>query len=66
MVVISWQSGINSMHPGNTVEYKPLPMTEELFLRRQQHLINAMLGAEDIQFRIMFYWKLIELMRRVP
>ena len=66
MVVISWQSGINSMHPGLTVDYKPLPMTEELFLRRQQHLINAMLGAEDIQFRIMFYWKLIELMRSVP
>ena len=54
------------MHPGPTVEYKPLPMTEELFLRRQQHLINAMLSADDIQFRIMFYWKLIELMRRVP
>jgi len=66
MVVISWQSGINSMHPGPTVDYKSLPMTEELFLRRQQHLINAMLGAEDIQFRIMFYWKLIELMRSVP
>ena len=66
MVIISWQSGINSIHPGPTVDYQPLPMTEELFLRRQQNLINAMLGAEDIEFRIIFFHKLQELMRRVP
>ncbi len=66
MVVIGWQSGINSIHPGNTVDYQPLPMTEELFLKRQQNLINAMLGAEDIEFRIIFFHKLQELMHLAP
>ena len=66
MVVIGWQSGINSIHPSPTVDYQPLPMTEELFLKRQQNLINAMLGAEDIEFRIIFFHKLQELMRHVP
>jgi len=41
-------------------------MSQELFLNRQQNLINAMLGADDIEFRIIYFHKLQELMRRVP
>ena len=49
-----------------TGKYKSLPMTEELFWNRVDNLRKAMLEAEDVQFRILFYWKLQEMMKNVP
>ena len=46
--------------------YESLPMSEELFWNRVDNLRKAMLEAEDVQFRILFYWKLQEMMKNVP
>ena len=42
-------------------------MTEDqLFWNRVEHLRRAMLEAEDVQFRILWYWKMQEMMKDVP
>ena len=42
-------------------------MTEEqLFWNRVGWLRHAMITAENFEFRIMWYWKLEELMRKTP
>ena len=47
-------------------DYESLPMSEELFWNRVEHLRRAMLTAEDVQFRILWYWKMQEMMKNVP
>ena len=47
-------------------EYTPLPMTEQLFWNRVGWLRHAMITAEDFEFRILWYWKLQDLLRRIP
>ena len=47
-------------------EYTALPMTDELFWRRVENLRRAALTAEDFEFRLMYYNKLMELMKRCP
>jgi len=47
-------------------DYTPLPMTVGLFWKRIGFLRRAMLEAEDFQFRLIFFHKLEELMKRVP
>ena len=49
-----------------TRNYISLPMTEQLFWRRVGWLQQAMLMAEDFEFRVMWYHKLQELMRNSP
>lgn len=66
MAIISWQNETGCEHPGNTVDYKPLPMTPELFARRQDNLVRAMITAEDEEMRWIYYYKLKELNRYVP
>ena len=44
----------------------PLPMSEELFWNRVGWLQQAMLMAEDFEFRVIYFHKLQELMRKVP
>ena len=46
--------------------YVKLPMTEELFWRRVENLKRAMLTAEDLEFRLIFYYKMLELMKDAP
>jgi hypothetical protein len=65
-VVISWQTESGSDNQGNTVDYRPLPMTPELFARRQDNLVYAMITAEDVEMRWIYYYKLKELSRYVP
>ena len=47
-------------------EYTPLPMTEQLFWNRVGWLRHAMIHAEHFEFRLLWYWKLQELMRSCP
>ena len=65
-MVIFWQTESGSDNQGNTVDYKPLPMTPELFARRQDNLVYAMITAEDVEMRWIYYYKLKELSRYVP
>ena len=65
-MVISWQTKSVSDNQGNTVDYRPLPMTSELFERRQDNLVYAMITAEDVEMRWIYYYKLKELSRYVP
>lgn len=65
-MVISWQTESGSDNQGNTVDYRPLPMTPELFERRQDNLVYAMITAEDVEMRWIYYYKLKELSRYVP
>ena len=46
--------------------YVKLPMTEELFWRSVENLKRAMLTAEDLEFRLIFYYKMLELMKDAP
>ena len=46
--------------------YVKLPMTDELFWRRVENLKRAMLTAEDLEFRLIFYYKMLELMKDAP
>ena len=46
--------------------YVKLPMTEELFWRRVENLKRAMITAEDLEFRLIFYYKMLELMKDAP
>jgi hypothetical protein len=66
MAVIGWQTETFSDHAGNTVDYRPLPMTPELFERRHDNLVYAMITAEDVEMRWIYYYKLKELSRYVP
>ena len=47
-------------------DYVSVPMTENLFWSRVGWLRNAMLTAEDFEFRLLYFHKLQELMRFVP
>ena len=46
--------------------YVSVPMTENLFWNRVGNLRNAMLTAENFEFRLLYFHKLQELMRVVP
>ena len=47
-------------------DYVSVPMTENLFWNRVGLLRNAMLTAEDFEFRLLYFHKLQELMKFVP
>ena len=46
--------------------YVRLPMTDSLFWRRVENLRRAMLTAEDLEFRLIFYYQMLELMKEAP
>tara|TARA_R110002012_G_C11388580_1_gene584242 strand:+ start:219 stop:401 length:183 start_codon:yes stop_codon:yes gene_type:complete len=46
--------------------YVKLPMTDELFWRRVENLKRAMITAEDLEFRLIFYYQMLELMKDAP
>jgi len=46
--------------------YVKLPMTDALFWRRVENLRRAMLTAEDLEFRLIFYYQMLELMKDAP
>ena len=46
--------------------YVRLPMTDELFWRRVENLRRAMLMAEDLEFRLIYYYQMLELMKEAP
>ena len=46
--------------------YVSLPMTENLYWNRVGWLMNAMLMADDFEFRVIYFHKLQTLMRNVP
>ena len=46
--------------------YVKLPMTDELFWRRVENLKRAMLTAEDLEFRLIFYYQMLHLMKDAP
>ena len=43
-----------------------LPMTDELIWRRVENLKRAMLTAEDLEFRLIFYYQMLQLMKDAP
>ena len=47
-------------------EYNPLPMTEQLFWNRVGWLEQAMIRAENFEFRLLWFNKLQEVMRLQP
>ena len=47
-------------------EYSALPMTDDLFWRRIENLKRAMITAEDLEFRLIYYYKMLELMKDAP
>ena len=47
-------------------EYTPLPMTEQLFWNRVGWLQQAMIRAENFEFRLLWFNKLQELMKLQP
>ena len=47
-------------------KYVKLPMTDALFWRRVENLRRAMLTAEDLEFRLIFYYQMLELMKDAP
>ena len=47
-------------------DYVSVPMTENLFWNRVGNLRNAMLTAENFEFRLLYFHKLQELIRFVP
>ena len=46
--------------------YVKLPMTPALFWRRVENLRRAMLTAEDLEFRLIYYFQMLELMKEAP
>ena len=46
--------------------YVPLPMTEKLYWNRVGWLMNAMLMADEFEFRVIYFHKLQDMMRNVP
>ena len=47
-------------------DYSSLPMTEQLFWNRVGWLQRAMLEAQDLEIRIIFFHKLQDMMKNVP
>ena len=47
-------------------EYVKSPMTDDLFWRRVENLKRAMITAEDLEFRLIYYYKMLELMKDAP
>ena len=47
-------------------KYVKLPMTDNLFWRRIENLKRAMITAEDLEFRLIYYYKMLELMKDAP
>jgi len=47
-------------------EYVKSPMTDDLFWRRVENLKRAMITAEDLEFRLIFYYQMLELMKDAP
>tara|TARA_R100000781_G_scaffold110386_1_gene75834 strand:+ start:428 stop:631 length:204 start_codon:yes stop_codon:yes gene_type:complete len=47
-------------------DYVSIPMTETLYWNRVGWLMNAMLTADDFEFRLIYFHKLQEMMRYVP
>ena len=47
-------------------DYVPIPMTETLYWNRVGWLMNAMLTADDFEFRLIYFHTLQEMMRYVP
>ena len=47
-------------------KYVKLPMTDDLFWRRVENLKRAMITAEDLEFRLIYYYKMLELMKDAP
>ena len=47
-------------------EYTPLPMTEQMFWRRIGWLQQAMIRAENFEFRVLWFNKLQDLMKLQP
>ena len=47
-------------------EYTPLPMSEQLFWSRVGWLQQAMIRAENFEFRLLWFNKLQELMKLQP
>ena len=47
-------------------EYTPLPMTEQMFWRRIGWLQQAMIRADNFEFRLLWFNKLQELMKLQP
>ena len=46
--------------------YVSLPMTENLYWNRVGWLLNAMLMADEFEFRVIYLHKLQDMMRNVP
>lgn len=46
--------------------YVSLPMTENLYWNRVGWLLNAMLMADEFEFRVIYFHKLQDMMRNVP
>ena len=47
-------------------EYTPLPMTEQMFWSRVGWLQQAMLRADNFEFRLLWFNKLQEMMKLQP
>ena len=47
-------------------KYVKLPMTDDLFWRRVENLKRAMITAEDLEFRLIFYYQMLQLMKDAP
>jgi len=47
-------------------KYVKLPMTDDLFWRRIENLKRAMITAEDLEFRLIYYYQMLELMKDAP
>ena len=47
-------------------EYTPLPMTEQMFWSRVGWLQQAMIRADNFEFRLLWFNKLQELMKLQP
>ena len=47
-------------------EYTPLPMTEQMFWSRVGWLQQAMIRADNFEFRLLWFHKLQELMKLQP
>ena len=46
--------------------YVSLPMTENLYWNRVGWLLNAMLMADEFEFRVIYFHNLQDMMRNVP
>ena len=47
-------------------KYIKLPMTPALFWRRVDNLKRAMITADDLEFRLIYYYQMLELMKDAP